>query len=340
MLGLSRTRMTTIARDLEAAGLIEDAGLEQRAATGRPAEMLRAQAQRFHHLGIHVRAAEVVATAIDLNKTVVWELREEVVELTSAWVLTHLERCIRETSAAGLRIAAVAVCGSTQQIDGATTGVHIHTLLDASTLALAARQTGVPVYAEDDVAALTALEQWPLLHSGQDSMVLISMGYEIAVCVVTDLKIVLGAHQRAGRWAHTLVANDGPPCRLGHHGCLWGMSSVASMSLQTGLHGLRPILEAAGTGHEAARAALRQAAWGLGAASGNLVNLIDPDKVVLTGDSRDVIRDNWDDYMSGYQQVCESETLPEIEVTSFDSLEWARAAAGYALFCTLTAATI
>jgi hypothetical protein len=42
LLGLSRTRLTSITRDLEQAGLLVEGGREQRSSTGRPAEMLHA----------------------------------------------------------------------------------------------------------------------------------------------------------------------------------------------------------------------------------------------------------------------------------------------------------
>ncbi|CAM5709976.1 hypothetical protein SGRIM119S_07260 [Streptomyces griseorubiginosus] len=223
-LGLSRTRMTAIARDLEAAGLIVEGGREQRANTGRPADMLLAKTDLFHFLGVHVRADELVAAVIDLTNKVVWERRQHVAELDPSVIGAQCRTWLTKAKADGLRVAALAVCGSVERIDGATEGFGLQAVAPEATRSEWEKEFGIPVWAEDDIIALTAFEQWPRLAEDQDSMALISLGRDIGFGLVADRKIILGAHGRAGRFSHVQVANDGARCPLGHRGCLWAES--------------------------------------------------------------------------------------------------------------------
>ncbi len=332
-LGLSRTRMTAIARDLEAAGLIFEGGREQRASTGRPADMLLARTDLFHFLGVHVRAGELVAAGIDLTNKVVWERRQPVAELDPSVVGAQCRTWLAEAKADGLRVAALAVCGSVERIDGAEEGVGLQAVAPEAIRSEWEQDFGIPVWAEDDIIALTAFEQWPRLAEGQDSMALISLGRDIGFGLVADRKIIQGAHGRAGRFSHVQVANDGAKCPLGHRGCLWAESSTTSIvndvaDAQT----LDDVIGRAAAGERTACERLARAAHGIGVAAGHILNLLDPDKVILTGDSPLLLDSRTEYFDEGMRSVYTVPEPPVIEVTVFDFLEWARAAAGLALY--------
>lgn len=230
-------------------------------------------------------------------------------------------------------MAALAVCGSAERIDGAAEGVGLHAVAPETARSAWEREFGIPVWAEDDVVALTAFEQWPRLAEGEDSMALISLGREIGFGLVADRKIILGAHRRAGRFSHVQVAYDGVRCPLGHRGCLWAESSTTS--IVDGVDGARTfgeVIERAEAGERVARERLARAARGIGAAAGHILNLLDPDKVILTGDSPSVLDSRAEDFEEGMRSVYAAPDPPVIEVTTFDFLEWARAAAGLALY--------
>lgn len=339
-LGLSRTRLTAIARDLEAAGLIVEGGRRQRASTGRPAEMLLPRTDLFHFLGVHVRASELVVAGIDLINQVVWERRQRLDGFDASVVGAYCRAWLDEARAAGLQVAALAVCGSTEQIDGAPDGVGLHAVVTATVRAAWQRELGIPVWAEDDVVALTAFEQWPRLADGQESMALISFGAEIGFGLVADRRIIVGAHRRAGRFSHVRVAADGARCPRGHRGCLWAESSTTSIVAGVaGARTLREVIERATAGEEAARERLRRAARGMGVATGHILNLLDPDKVLLTGDSPSILDSRGGPFEEGLREVSAVSEPSLIEVTAFDVVDWARAAAGLALYRRLAGAS-
>ena len=333
-LGVSRTRMTAVGRELELAGLVAPAGREARTTRGRPGDTLVALPDRFHFLGVHVRARQLVAAVIDLENRVVWESDAVVSNMSAELILDRCREWLEEARAAGFVVAAVAFCGSYEQLDDAPPGVTLRAILDDGERARFAERLGGPVWVEDDMVALTAFEHWPRLADGQDSMALIALGSQIGFGIVIDRRIVVGAHRTAGRFAHVLVADDGPVCPLGHRGCLWGMSSISSILEQIpGVDTFEEAVQSAATDPASARV-LDAAAWGLGAGVAQIANLLDPDKVVLAGEARRLLdgrEDRFDDGLSDAHLGA----VPIIETTDFGFVEWARAAAALALYRSL-----
>ncbi|MCS5717215.1 ROK family protein [Herbiconiux sp. CPCC 205763] len=332
-LGVSRTRMTTVGRELELAGLVSAGGRGAHQAFGRPGDILVAVPDRYHFLGVHVRARQLVAAVIDMENVVVWGADAIVSSLDASVLLEQCERWLAEARSSGFRVAALAICGSFEQLDDAPVGLDLHSIIGESDRIRLSERIGGPVWVEDDMVALTAFEQWPRLDDGQDSLALVSVGAQIGFGLVADRKIIVGAHRTAGRFAHVPVAPDGPLCPLGHRGCLWSVASVASILAQSGAGSLEEVAERAATDADADRI-LSAAARGLGAAVGHVANLVDPDKVVLTGDARQLLEGRDDEFAGGLHDVALG-ALPLVELADFGFTEWARAAAALGLYRTL-----
>jgi predicted NBD/HSP70 family sugar kinase len=330
-LGLSRTRLTAITRDLEEAGLLVEGRREQRSTTGRPAEMLHAVTTAYQFLGLHLHGSAVIAALVDLDGRVVWEDGVTLGTESPEELVDVAGQMLRRASTT-FRVAAVAICGPLARAGLDTASARMRAVDDSLRERFEA-QWSIPLWVDDDVVALTAFEQWPQLAEGQDSMVLISVGEEIGFGIVTDRRIVRGARRAAGRFDHIPVVADGPPCPLGHHGCLWSVCST------TALHGAVP--DSAGLSEIAARAeagdalasdVLERAAAGLGTAAGHLVNLLDPDKLVLTGESHTVLRGRIETFRSALRATHLGEQEIEVDMPELDFVEWARAAAALALY--------
>jgi predicted NBD/HSP70 family sugar kinase len=336
-LGVSRARLTAITRDLDDAGLIVEGGREQRSSTGRPAEMLYARTDRYHFLGLHVRHGSVIGVVVDLANRAVWERRIDFPQLDVDIVFDQAGQWFAEASAAGLTVAAITICAPIPESGSAVRSLDVTVFRSGDARRRVEAACGIPVWIEEDIVALTAFEQWPQLAGGQESMALISLGSEISFGLVADLKIILGAHQSAGRFGHVPVAPDGPVCPLGHRGCLWSTSSTGAIATAVpGAVTVQEVASAARDGDARAAAALDSAARGLGAGAGHVVNLLDPDKLVLTGESHTVLFDRLDLFREGLRAVQITDAPVEVSVASIDFVEWARAAGAYALYRTLS----
>ena len=192
--------------------------------------MLYARTDRYHFLGVHVRHGRVIGVVVDLANRAVWERRIDLPEPDVDSVFDQACQWFAQASAAGLTVAAITICGPIPDSGSAVRSLDVTVFRSGDGRRLVEDACGIPVWIEEDVVALTAFEQWPHLAGGQESMALISLGSEISFGLVADLKIIVGAHQSAGRFGHVPVASDGPVCPLGHRGCLWSTSSTGAIT--------------------------------------------------------------------------------------------------------------
>ncbi len=105
-------------------------------------------------------------------------------------------------------------------------------------------------------------------------------------------RTVLGAHGLGGEFAHVVVDPNGPECDCGARGCLGALVGLPPLAEAAGLRlgdgsGLAVVVEQlrtrAADGDDQVVAELRRQATWLGTAAATLVNVFDPEAVVLAG---------------------------------------------------------
>lgn len=151
------------------------------------------------------------------------------------------------------------------------------------------------------VAALG--EHWSRAEAGTDSLVYVHMGTGIVAGIVLNGVLLFGRDGLAGELGHTTVVPDGYPCDCGNRGCLQTTSSTsaiirevrsraqtpATLALVQRINqrsvseGLELVCQAARDGDHLAQEVLNEAATYLGVAIANLINLYNPQAVVLGG---------------------------------------------------------
>ncbi|HEY8498405.1 MAG TPA: ROK family protein [Limnochordales bacterium] len=177
---------------------------------------------------------------------------------------------------------------------------------------------GVPVYLENDANAAALGEWWAGAGQGTRHLVYVTVSTGIGGGIVIDGRIYGGAHWAAGEIGHTVaVVEDGPLCGCGRRGCLEAVASgtaiarravealqaagwregalpppderrpgAALMRLAEGRLAAvdaRLVGEAARAGDPLAREVLDRTWLYLGAGLVNLMNLLDPDVIVIGG---------------------------------------------------------
>jgi predicted NBD/HSP70 family sugar kinase len=132
-----------------------------------------------------------------------------------------------------------------------------------------------------------------LTLAGVDAVSVLGVG--VGAAVIADGTTYRGATSSAGEWGHTVINYGGRPCRCGSSGCLEayvgaeailaryrharGGRQVPGTDEQAGLQGL---IAAAGRSRTAAKV-LQDTAGYLGAGIANLINLFNPERIVLGG---------------------------------------------------------
>lgn len=165
-----------------------------------------------------------------------------------------------------------------------------------------AERVGLPVVLDNDANCATLGEAWIGAARGARHVVGLTIGTGIGGGLIIDGKLHHGASDVAGEVGHTTVDTMGRRCRCGNYGCLEAYASgtaiadrarealdndtpslmrsaVQDMSALTAEH----VFGAARDGDEIAREVVKDTARYLGVGVANLLNLVNPEVVVLVG---------------------------------------------------------
>ena len=161
---------------------------------------------------------------------------------------------------------------------------------------------GIPVFLDNDVNCLAIYEK--LFGRGQpyQHLLVVAIGSGVGLGIVVNGDLYRGAFGGAGEFGHTAVTTEGRLCECGNHGCLETYISESGIvknyleyvysttySLEKGIQEptIFEIVERARNGDEAAIAAFQRAGVLLGVSLANLVNIFNPECVMLSGPAVD-----------------------------------------------------
>jgi glucokinase len=159
------------------------------------------------------------------------------------------------------------------------------------------KRLGWPVFLENDANAAAVGEMWLGAARGCRDVVSVTLGTGVGGGVILDGKLWRGSHGSAGEIGHTTVDPfSGLKCKCGNTGCLElfasataivrmtreSLSSAASSLKSDGLTAEK-VYEAGRDGDEVALAVFKRFGMYLGIGLANLINLIDPQIIVIAG---------------------------------------------------------
>jgi N-acetylglucosamine repressor len=151
-------------------------------------------------------------------------------------------------------------------------------------------KVNVPVYIDNDVNTLTLAEKW--FGTGQDAenFLAITVGRGVGMGIVVNRQLYRGSHGGAGEFGHTVIDPEGPLCDCGKHGCLEafvgdpGILRAAQMALGRPVASVDELVLLAESGDEPARSVFTHAGDILGRAVANLLNVFDPQRIIISGE--------------------------------------------------------
>ena len=154
------------------------------------------------------------------------------------------------------------------------------------------KRLGWPVVLENDANAAAVGEMWLGAARGFRDVVSVTLGTGVGGGIILDGKLVRGSHGSAGEIGHTAVDPfSGLKCKCGNTGCLEMFASataIVRMARESQLKGddeltAEKVYEAACNGDETALAVFRRVGTYLGIGLANLINLLDPEVIVIAG---------------------------------------------------------
>lgn len=184
---------------------------------------------------------------------------------------------------------------------------------------------------DNDVRALTIAEQWFGGGVGCANFAVVTVGAGIGCGLVVDGRVVSGSHGVAGEIGHLPIDPQGPVCHCGNTGCVEAIASDSAILRRIREDTGRPVadsaeaLQLAHAGTAGAREAYARAGEAIGRAIGAVVNLLGPERVIISGEGlaaydlfAEHIRDAFGAAAFGAAARCEVTTRP----LPFE--EWAR----------------
>lgn len=168
-------------------------------------------------------------------------------------------------------------------------------------------RVGLPVTVENDANAAAWGERAHGTAQGSQHVAMLTIGTGIGSGFVVDGRLIRGFRGAGAEFGHLVVDPQGPPCTCGLRGCLEQMasgtaiarmaraaveedpaSSIVAFSGSRDAITAEHVAKAAREYDETARAVLRRAGTALGVGLSNVVNVFDPEVIVLGGGAVDI----------------------------------------------------
>lgn len=157
------------------------------------------------------------------------------------------------------------------------------------------RVLGIPVKTENDANCFAIAEYRLGAARGYDSAFGVILGTGVGGYPVFGASTRKGAQGIAGEWGHNPLEHEGASCYCGKQGCVETVISGPALERfyldRSGVaRGLPEIEELAAKGDPIATATINRLVENFGRALGTVINIIDPDVVVLGGGVSNVER--------------------------------------------------
>jgi N-acetylglucosamine repressor len=298
--GLSPATVTAITSEL-----IEDNLVFEKAAGdssgGRRPILLALNPRGGYVVGIKLTEHEAIGALTDLEATIItrqtqsWEgaTPQEAVRVMSRLVRTlAAEKGVSKKQLLGVGVGLAGIIDAERGILRSTPYFNWYDLPLRDLL-----QAGLklPVYIDNDVNTFTLAEKWFGSGQGIDHFITVTIGRGVGMGIVVNGQLYRGVGGGAGELGHTVVDPQGPQCSCGKRGCLEayiGDQALVQSAEEAEQRGDLPVtiqdaqglVDLAASGDPAASLILAQAGEKLGIALANLINLFNPELIVIGGE--------------------------------------------------------
>jgi glucokinase len=257
-------------------------------------------------IGADLGGTKLATGVIDEDLNILHESRESSTGRSEDEVVGTIEEELREAMAArpGIIGAGLGIpCTIDRERGLAINAVNLE-ITDVPIRDIMRERLGIPVFMDNDGNCAALAEHRFGAAKGAQNALLLTIGTGIGGGIIIDKQVYRGTTGAAAELGHVVVQENGPPCQgtCPNHGCVETMASgtalaregtaaagrhpgsVLNRSLQEGL-GIsgKVVTDAALAGDEVALEVVAEAGRQLGVALASLVNIFDPDVVVIGG---------------------------------------------------------
>jgi len=292
---LSAASVSNLVSELIAEGVVEEAGSVE-SEGGRPRVLLRVSPTFRYVVGAEVGETRVRVELFDLAMRVLARADHPIHSPTPAMVVKHVLEGLSAVVASsgarpelilGLGVAVAGLVEGNAVVDAQTLGWEAVPLAQ-----MLAEGTDIPILVDNGANMLGQAEMWFGAGRGATDAVVALVGSGVGSALVADGSSYRGARSSAGEWGHMTIAYGGRRCRCGADGCLEAYVGAEGVLDRYRLAGgsvtgdeeaaFVEVLDAAATSEPAATIVSDTIGY-LAAGFANLVNLVNPERIVLGG---------------------------------------------------------
>lgn len=299
--GLSFATVSNIVNELIEVGLLREASRED-SGGGRPRARLQVNPERGLLLGVDVAETYVHIDVFDLALQRIARYDHEISDATrepenvTDEIVTGLTRALAEHPGREVLGIGVSLPGQVEPLTGVSLFAPNWGWNDVPVQSLLEDRLDLPIHVDNPLKATTVAEVWFGHGREVSDLVTVNLGTGVGAGIAVDGQLIRGVSNNAGEWGHTTLVMDGRACRCGRLGCVEAYIGVPGLMAQFGEHYPGHPYLASGSQVafiKALSAGLAadepEAIWmielfarALGSALANLVNIINPRRIVLS----------------------------------------------------------
>lgn len=302
--GLSAGTIANVVSELLAEKLVLEAGFEA-SEGGRPRTILTLNMEYGYFIGGEVGETEVAVELFDLKLQKLRHVKYPLIpeenkpENVVRRLASGVEQLLTEAQILYEKVLGigVGVPGVVEQAEEETVAAPAWGWQPTPFKALLREHFHVPLYVDNGskMMALAEMHLEPALYD--ETMVALNVGTGVGAGIISDGQLYRGGNNSAGEWGHTTIVLNGEMCRCGHRGCL--EAYIGAPGIIRRLRAINPtssalasddevqiitnLLAAAEQEDPAAKQVLLDVVHYLGAGLANLINLFNPQRIILGG---------------------------------------------------------
>ncbi len=355
-LGVSAGSVTTVTSELIGLGLLRevDGAAQGGSGRGRPPVALELVAEGRLVVGIKISDERNTAVLTDFAGTVLADaarpsppMRRSLDE-TCDEIGALIDALLEKSGQARSNLLAVGI-GLSGLVDHQAGSVLWSPHLEGMNLPLRSAvedRFGLPALVDNDANMLTLAELWFGAGRSRSDFVVVTIEHGVGMGMVLDNRLYRGTRGMGLELGHAKVHLDGALCRCGKRGCLeayladYALAREAatalgrnSRTIQSPQVMLDTLFAEAKSGNAAARTIFRRAGRYLSLGLSNVIQLFDPELIILSGERMRYDYLYADEVLAEMQGLTFSDgrTPAKVEIHAWGDLVWARGATAMAL---------
>lgn len=309
MTRLSQPTILKIIEELNQKKLITQLGLGQ-STGGKMPDLIGLNYNQHHIMGVDIGSTRILAVIINLQGEIIYSMENSVSAAEGQEVvISHLIKVIQDTLAAGKELhyniigVGIGMPGLIDQKKGNVVFSPNFGWENVPLLNILKESIQLPIRIDNVSRTMACGEKYFGDCGDVDNFVCVNIGHGIGAAMMVNGELYSGSSSTAGEFGHFSVRQNGRICECGNRGCLQSIASgnaiartarefvesgMGNEMLQAAHNDINAIdakivFDLAAKKNPAAMEIVKEVVHYLGISMANLINLMDPHAIVITG---------------------------------------------------------